>query len=116
MIRILLSTILLFIAHKLLPFWGWIMIVPALVMAATVSSARRGFWSGFVSGVLAWGLMATFKLFTTASSIAEKMADVLFVKTPFFLLLTTIFLGGLLAGLGGGFGASFRALIRKPKR
>ena len=113
--HILLSAAAMLILQLLTPFWWWIMVVPFFFGFVNGRSGWRSFRLGMMSAGLLWFFAALYELLTASKIIAMRVAEMLSVGSPWFLLVVTTLIAMLTAGAAGSTGYFLRALLRSPE-
>src|ERR1700722_12528303 len=98
-ISILLTAMLSFVGGLWLPWWE--IAFAAFIVSIIIPQQR---WDTFLSGSLGvfflWGILAWWIDFKNSSILSQKIAQVLPLGgSPYFLILVTAFIGGLVGGL-----------------
>ena len=96
------------------PWWSGI-VVGAAFGGFQARSGRQGFLLAGLAGAVAWGAAAAIALAGGGEVVARRVADLLLVGRPGWLVALTALTGGLTAGLGGLTGATLRMAVR-PRR
>ncbi len=111
-ILLCLSTML--VLQILTPFWWWIIIVPFAYGVAAARSGGKALLTGLAAAGILW-LGASLTLFLTDSGlIASRIAAMLKLGDPRWLVLGTGTLAALAAGLAGYSGYAVRRLFGAP--
>ncbi len=94
-------------------FWWWVLVVPFAYGAA---GGTRSGWDGFRSGALGggglWFLAGLWQATTSGRLVAERVAVMLQVGSPWVVLAATALLAMIVGGLAGGTGHLFREALR----
>ena len=98
------------------PFWWWILLVPFVYGVAFAATGWKGFRTGMLSGGLLWFFTGLYHLLTKSDIIAQRMAAMMKVNSPWFLLLITAFIAALCGGFAGGTGFHVKKVISERKR
>lgn len=110
---VLISVGLFFLSNWLLPWWGVVAVV-ALVGFAL----QMGAWASFFAGLLSlggfWTLHAYWLDSANEGALSAKIAEVLSLPDPSYLLIATGILGALLGAFGMLSGKFFRDLLFGP--
>lgn len=104
--------ILLLIIQWISPFWWWVLVIPLLF---GVIRARRGvnaFWVPAIAAGLSWLLPSLYYWQTSGAFIAPRMAAMLQVGHPVYLVLIAGIVGFIGGGVAGFAGFSIRQLYR----
>lgn len=106
--------LVIFIASVLLQMvlpW-WVVIVISFATCGLIGKTGRiAFWQPFLSIVLLWLIIALLKSFPNHHVLATRVAEMIEVKLWPLILLITVLLGGLVAGISGYCGYHFRKAI-----
>jgi len=116
--KLILRTLLIGLAIYLLPGtfpWWMVMIISLVAGFALPGPALNVFISGFLGGGATWLLMAWQIDRNTNSFLTEKMVQLFPFSDPFFLVILSGVVGGVIAALGSLSGASFRQIFSKKK-
>ncbi|MEZ4766657.1 MAG: hypothetical protein R3C26_26720 [Calditrichia bacterium] len=104
--------ILLIIAMLVLyyfqPYWWWILVLPLFYGFIFGKKPLNSFLVGLSSAGLVWIGVATYQYFNDAAVIAQKIAEMMNVGSPFLLIGIT----GLIAIICGGVGALTGNVLR----
>lgn len=110
-ISILLIALLSFAACLYLPWWS-IAIVAFVVAALIPQSPGMSFLTGFLALLLLWGSLSYWISSRNENILAHKMSLIfLKIDNPYFLMLATALIGGIVAG----FAAMTAGFLRKKK-
>lgn len=108
--------VLILLLQFIVPFWWWIMIVPFAYCVIRASSGRDGFWNGAICAGVVW-LAASFYMFLTTSDIvAERVADMFFVRFGWVLIILTTIVAVIAGGVAGCAGYFVKAIFIKEKK
>jgi len=93
-------------------FLPWyILVVPAFAFGLLLKS-NANFLGGFVGVALAWGLKIYLIQSATTNDLAARVARILPVQQPLYLIILSL----VLAGLIGGFAALSGSLLKEKKK
>lgn len=110
-VSLLLIMLLSFAACLYFPWWG-IAIVAFIVAALIPQSAGMNFLTGFIALFLLWGGLSFWISSSNEHILAHKVSLlILKIDSPYFLMLATALIGGLVAG----FAAMTGSFLRKKK-
>lgn len=105
--------LLVFITQTLFSYW-WLIIPNAFLSALLLG---KGSWSSFLAGFLGVGLVWFFKAYyanwQNEGLLSEKIALLLKLPSPEWLLLITVLIAALTAGFAALFGYSIRDLVER---
>ncbi|MDZ4844991.1 MAG: hypothetical protein SH857_05510 [Chitinophagales bacterium] len=108
LLSIALTAIASLLLQIVLPWWS--LALAAFLIGIIVSqSLFFSFLSGLLGTALVWWVYAWFIDMNTASLLSEKIAAMLQIGSPTALIL----LGGVLAGIVGGFAAASGSAFKK---
>lgn len=98
--------------HQLLPWWA---IVVAGFVVGIMNDKKIGsiFGITFLGGALLWGGMSWWMNYQNEGILADKMASLFGTGSATAMVIITLVIGGIFAGLGGMSGRSIRRLIKK---
>jgi len=114
MVVILFCTAVLLAVQWISPFWWWNLVVPFLFGMILLPSFRKAFLVGLISGGLAWLSVSLYLLLTSADVIAMRIAEMLSLPSPAFLVIITTGFAMITAGFAAGTGYLLRdALMRR---
>lgn len=104
---ILIASLLL---QMVLPWW--VVIVIAFATCGLIGKTGKiAFWQPFFAILVLWSVMALLKSFPNNHVLATRVAEMIGVKLWPLILLITVVLGGLVAGISGYCGYHFRKAI-----
>lgn len=83
------------------PYWWWILLVPFVYGVAFAATGWKGFRTGMLSSGLLWFFTGLYHLLTKSDIIAQRMAVMMKVNSPWILLLITAFIAALCGGFAG---------------
>lgn len=108
---ILLTALLSFVAGLYLPWWS--VAIAAWIAAVIIPLASwKSFLAGFLGVFLLWAVLAWWIDSKNNSLLSHKIAQLLPLGgSSFLLILTTAFIGALVAGFGGLTGSYVRKKI-----
>jgi len=96
--------------------WWWVMVVPFAHGASFARSGGKAFGTGFAAAGLLWlGASAYFHL-AGSRLIAERMAKMFGLGSPWLLVVAAGLVAALAAGLAGYAGYAVRAAFKKRQR
>ena len=106
------------LTYFLSPFFTWwtAMVVAFLVCYISPSSGLNAFIAGFLGVGLVWMGHAWNIDVLNESAFSTKVAEIMQVSDPIFLVFATGLIGGLAGGFASLSGTSFRSLFIKPKQ
>ncbi len=94
-------------------FWWWVAVIP---LAYSMSGGTRTGWEAFRAGAFGagglWFLVGLWQATTSGRLVAQKVAVMLQVGSPWIVLVATAALAMIVAGLAGGTGHLFREALR----
>jgi hypothetical protein len=96
-----------FLLQMVLPWWV-IIVISFATCGIIGKTGRISFWQPFLAVGLLWCGMALFKSFPNGHVLATRVAEMLGVKLWPIVLIVTILIGGLTAGISGYCGYHFR--------
>jgi hypothetical protein len=103
-----------FLLQLVLPWW--VVIVISFATCGIIGKTGKiAFWQPFFAIGLLWLAMALFKSFSNHHILATRVAEMLSVKMWPIVLLITVLLGGLVAGISGFCGYHFRKAMISMK-
>lgn len=92
------------------------MVIPFIHNVITATSGRDGFTRGATCAGVVW-LAASLYLFLTSSSIiAERVADMFFVRFGWTLIIITALVAVIAGGLAGSSGYFIKAIFLQEKK
>jgi len=100
------------IAHQIFPVFWIIVIIAALVGALLQKSGATSFLMGFLGGALLWGIVAYRLGAANDWILVDRTAVLLQNIGRTGLILTTLLMSGILAGMGAMTGALGRNLFK----
>lgn len=105
-----LLTFLVFVTQYLIPYW-WVAAIDAILAAMLVGKSARGsFFSGFFSVGLVWLSYAYWLDAQNERLLSKKIAQLIQVPSPTYLLIITALIGGLVGGFAALTGYSIKAM------
>jgi zinc transporter ZupT len=113
MIAVLVCLLVMLALQVLTPFWWWIMIVPFGYGAAVAKSGWKALRTGVLSAGLLWLGAGVYFLLTGSRIIAERMAKMFGLGSPWLMVLVTTLIAAVAAALSGYAGYAVRALFRR---
>jgi zinc transporter ZupT len=113
MIAVLVCLLVMLALQVLTPFWWWIMIVPFAYGAAVAKSGWKALRTGVLSAGLLWLGAGVYFLLTGSRIIAERMAKMFGLGSPWLMVLVTTLIAAVAAALSGYAGYAVRALFRR---
>ena len=117
MIVILIAFFTMLLLQWLTPFWWWVMVVPLVAAFFKSNSLRGAFALGAISAGTLWLLTALYQWLAGGARIVARVTEMTAVGSPVVLLLATVLLATLAAGLAGSTGFLLRtALWEKTSR
>ncbi|MBB2144144.1 hypothetical protein GM921_01490 [Pedobacter sp. LMG 31464] len=99
-----------FLLQLVLPWWV-IIIISFATCGLIGKTGKISFWQPFLAIFVLWLGMALFKSLPNHNILATRVAEMLSVKLWPLVLLITILLGGLVAGISGYCGHHFRKAV-----
>ena len=100
------------LAGLFLPWWSVVVVAGLLGVAFHYQYVFVSFLSGLTAVALLWGGYAAF---LRDDRMMTQMGELLHLNQPFWLVVLTALLGGLLAGLAAAAGSALRQLVtRQP--
>jgi hypothetical protein len=103
-----------FLLQMVLPWWV-IIVISFATCGIIGKTGRISFWQPFFAISLLWLGMALFKSFPNHHVLATRVAVMLSVKMWPIILLVTILIGGIAAGISGYCGYHFRKAMISMK-
>lgn len=103
--------LLLLLMQILSPYWWWIVVLPFVYGALFLGSGWLGFRTGMLGAGLLWLLAALLLWSTRSRIIAQRVASLLRVGSPLFLVLITGFLAAVVGGIAGTAGVMMRKVF-----
>ncbi|MEX0720179.1 MAG: hypothetical protein WD059_05895 [Balneolaceae bacterium] len=107
----MLLTLLIIVTAWLLNlfFPWWIIAVPGLIFGYLINEKpAASFGWGFLALFLLWGGQALYIHFANDGILSSRIAEMFSVGSPFFVILITGILGGLVSGLAALTGSLFK--------
>jgi len=97
-----------------LPWWS--VLIPALFFGAWLTDRGvHAFFIGFFAAGIAWFLQALIIDVANNFVLSTRIADTFSLPYPWFLLLITFLIGGVMGGMGTLCGYLFKHTFRTPK-
>ncbi|KQC02384.1 hypothetical protein [Pedobacter sp. Hv1] len=96
--------------QMVLPWWA-VIVISFATCGLIGKTGRIAFWQPFLAILLLWLGMALFKSLPNHNVLATRVAEMIGVKLWPIILLITVLLGGLVAGISGYCGYHFRKAI-----
>lgn len=94
----------------------WIIIVVSFAVCGFIGKTKSiSFWEPFFAIAVLWLGMALYKSHPNGHVLAGRIAEMFGVKLWYVVLVITVLLGGLTAGISGLCGHYFRILTLQPK-
>ena len=103
-----------FLLQMVLP-WYVIVMISFAVCGLIGKTARIAFWAPFFAILLLWTGVALFKSLPNEHLLAKKVAEMLGVQAWWIVLLVSVLLGALVAGISGISGYHFRKAVLTKK-
>jgi hypothetical protein len=103
-----------FLLQLVLPWWV-IIIISFATCGIIGKTGKISFWQPFLAIFILWLGMALFKSLPNHNVLATRVAEMLSVKLWPLVLLITVLLGGLVAGISGYCGHHFRKAVISMK-
>jgi hypothetical protein len=103
-----------FLLQMVLPWWV-IIIISFATCGLIGKTGKISFWQPFLAIFVLWLGMALFKSLPNHNVLATRVAEMLSVKLWPLVLLITVLLGGLVAGISGYCGHHFRKAVISMK-
>ncbi|MFV1883830.1 MAG: hypothetical protein ACMZ7B_05040 [Balneola sp.] len=98
--------ILVFLLNLFLPWWS--IAIPGLILGYQFKkSGWASFGWGFLAVFLLWGAQALYIHFANDGVLSTRIAEMLGVGSPYFVILITGVLGGLVSGFATLTGSLF---------
>jgi hypothetical protein len=116
MIATLVCLLAILALQIVVPFWGWIMVVPFIYGTALAKRGGPALRTGFFAAGLLWLGAAAFFFFTGSRLIASRMAGMFGLGRPWTMIATTALAAAVAAGLAGYAGYAVRAVFRKSDK
>lgn len=99
-----------FFLQMVLPWW--VVIILSFATCGLIGkTAKIAFWHPFFAILLLWLGMALFKSIPNHNVLATRVAEMIGVKLWYVVLVITVALGGLAAGISGICGYHFRKAV-----
>lgn len=113
MMLILLIALLAWILGLVLPWWS--LAIPCVLLGALLGkSGGSSFLYGFSGIALIWLLQSLFIHIGNAGALTDRIGELLSLPDPIFVIVITVFTGGLAGGLSTMTGFYFKkAFLRK---
>jgi len=111
--RIIAVVILTLLVSLVIPFWGWVMIIPFLFSFLFIKKGWKAWWSCFWAVLLLYSVLAALAYGKGSDIIADKMAELFSLPNGMLLIIVQAILFGLLAAVAGLTGQSLRKLFSK---
>jgi hypothetical protein len=105
--------LIIVIAYVLELFLPWYSIAIAAFIIGYAVRSRVSFLTGFVAIALLWSFKAMLIDYTSASDLADRVAQIFPVKQKIYLYLVMALLGGLVGGFAAMAGAALQPENRK---
>ncbi|WP_379093435.1 hypothetical protein [Pedobacter sp. UC225_65] len=99
-----------FLLQMVLPWWA-VVVISFATCGFIGKTGKIAFWQPFLAIFLLWLGMALFKSLPNHNVLATRVAEMIGVKLWPVLLLITVLIGGLVAGISGYCGYHFRKAI-----
>ena len=99
-----------FLLQMVLPWWA-VVVISFATCGLIGKTGRIAFWQPFLAILFLWLGMALFKSLPNHNVLATRVAEMFGVKLWPIILLITMVLGGLVAGISGYCGYHFRKAI-----
>lgn len=99
-----------FLLQMVLPWWA-VIVISFATCGLIGKTGKIAFWQPFLAILLLWLGMALFKSLPNHNVLATRVAEMIGVKLWPIILLITVVLGGLVAGISGYCGYHFRKAI-----
>lgn len=107
--------LLSFIFYYFTPAWWWApVVIGALVGFSLQLHSVLSFLYGFLSIGLFWAAMIYWQDSLNTVELSSKMAKIIGVGSPFYLLIIAAVLGGLITGLATLSGKLLRDIVSDP--
>lgn len=93
-----------------LPWWS--ALLPAIIFGAwLLENSLSAFITGLTAGGFAWFAQAFYIHIANDAILSTRVAEMLQLGSPWFVLLFTFLIGGILAGFGTLFGYQLKAVL-----
>jgi len=93
-----------------MPWWS--ALIPAMVFGAWfIENSLSAFLIGFTAGGFAWFVQALYIHIANDAILSTRVAEMLQLGSPWFVLLLTFLIGGILAGIGTLFGYQLKVVL-----
>lgn len=113
MIRgIVICFVVILILNFLTPFWWWIMVVPCIYGIVRAHSGKKAFFVGMTSAGLVWLLGSLYYILTSAGIIAQRVATMMNIGSPYVLIVATTVIAMLASGCAGTSGYVVKKALR----
>lgn len=98
-----------------LPWWS--LLVPAFIFGIWLTEKGvAAFFTGFTAAGLAWLLQALIIDIFNGAVLSSRIAETLSLPAPWFLLLITFIIGGIMGGMGTLSGYLFKNALRPSEQ
>lgn len=115
-IRIILIGGLTYVFSLFMGIWWMCMIASFLMCSILPTNALNSFISGFLGAGLIWLSSAWSLDVENASAFSSKIATIMKLGEPIYLVLVSGAVGGLSSGLSGITGSYFRKIFKKETK
>lgn len=105
---ILLTMMIGYLLHLILPFWA--IMLAGFLAAMLVTKGFSAFFMPFIGGLFLWGLVSIQLGSSNADILASRVGVLMGELSGYTLYALTALLGGVLAGVGGLFAWSVKRL------
>jgi hypothetical protein len=115
LIQVILTSLISYLLQPVLPSWI-VVIIAAIIVFIIPSTPILAFVGGFIAISVLWMIKAAHIDVQTLSILSVKIASLLGIKKPIFLILLTGLVGGIQGGLGAASGQHILHLLRFIKK
>ncbi len=99
-----------FFLQMVLPWW--VVIILSFASCGLIGKTPKiSFWQPFFAILVLWLVMSLFKSLPNNNVLATRVAEMIGVKLWYIVLIITVLLGGLAAGISGICGYHFRKAV-----
>mgnify|MGYP001034227486 CR=1 FL=1 len=114
--KILFIMFVALVVHFVFPWWAVIVAIAIILVLKDASNGVVAFFEGFLSLALLWLFTILFIELMNDSTISDKIAAMFELNSGWLLILLTVFLGGMLGGLGALTGYLLRQVLEKDDK